>query len=92
MSKGTDEERAIMALEFRIERTKRIRRQLDDVVRFWLEGLSVTLIAKRLNTDRHRVYFLLRVLELRNGNFKRPPRPGHQYGLEVPRIDAAGAS
>lgn len=89
MSEKVDRERVEMAVEFRIERAKRIQRQLMDVLRFYAEGLSVTLIAERLGLkDRHRVYFLLRVLELRDA---KPPkchaRAGKLYGAKVPSID-----
>lgn len=73
----------------RLERSKRIRNQLNDVVRLWTEGLTVTLIAERLATNEHRVYFCLRVLELtyaRHGRL-RHARPGHLYGLKVVPID-----
>lgn len=87
MSKTVDIERAVMSVEFRHERAKRIRRQMDDVVRLWLEGLSVTLIAQRLNVKRDRVYFILRALELKSGRVKALWRHGHLYGLRVPAID-----
>lgn len=86
-----------MSIEFRVERTKRIRRQMDDVVRFWLEGLSVTLIAQRLSCRRDRVYWLLRALELMDSvapgrpGVKRAPPKGygarHLYSQRVPDID-----
>jgi len=90
MSESVDNERHEMAVEYRLERSKRIRRQMDDVVRLWVEGLTVTLIAQRMQVERHRVYFLLRVLELRDLKPpKRPPRPGHLYGLKVPAMEAS---
>ena len=81
MSETVDKERAEMSVEFRLERAKRIMRQEQDVLRLWLEGLSVTLIAQRLCCKRDRVYFLLRVLQLCDGakpgrGVKRPPKPG----------------
>lgn len=88
MSQTVDIERRQMVVETRLERSKRIRQQLNDVVRLWLEGLTVTLMAERLGTSKHRVYFLLRVLELNEsprGRLKYM-RPGHLYGLKVPAI------
>ena len=92
MSDGVDAERSEMSVEFRLERSKRIRRQQDDVVRLWLEGLPVTLIAQRLGTARDRVYFLMRVLELVNGSTTRPlkpKQPGHLYNRTTAGIDGA---
>lgn len=94
MSESDDELRKQMVVEVRLERSKAIRRQLDDVVRLWLEGLTVTLISQRLSTTKHRVYFLLRVLELIESDRGRLKymRPGHLYGLKVPPIGDSDAA
>jgi len=92
MSDSVDQERHEMAIENQLERTKLIRRQLDDVTRLWLEGLTVTLIAQRMCVQRDRVYFLLRVLELKPGKVKAKWRPGHLYGLKVPPVEDSRAA
>jgi hypothetical protein len=61
---------------------------MDDAARLWLEGLTVTLIAKRLAASKHRVYFLLRVLQLKDTRVRRPVRPGtHVYSMRVPAFE-----
>lgn len=86
-------ERREISIDARNERAKRIRRQLDIAHGFWLEGLTVTLMAQRLGVTKHRVYFLLRVLELRpvgrleylqTGESRR--KRAHIYGAAVPPI------
>ena len=92
MSESVDRERVEMSIEFRLERSKRIRRQLDDVTRLWLEGLSITLIAQRLGiVDRNRVYWCLRALQLVDSRALRASsrRKGQLYTLRVPDIDEA---
>lgn len=90
MSKSSDDERRELVVETRLERTKRIRRQLDDVVRLWLEGCTVTETATRLKLATHRVYFLRRVLELEQKGRLKYMRPGHLYAVSVPPIDGSG--
>lgn len=99
MSQSVDKERAEISVDFRIERSKRILRQMMAVQGLWLEGLPISDIARRLGMRRDRVYWIQRALQLCDGEGKvgrgvkrppaktyRPSQPGHLYGLQVPPI------
>lgn len=70
MSRSTDIERAEDALLERVERGKRVLRELQSVLTYTYEGVQVAEQARRLNMSRPRVRWMQRVLGLRNGRTK----------------------
>lgn len=70
MSQAVDMQRAEDALLERVERGKRIIRELQSVLTYTYEGVQVAEQARRLTMSRDRVRWLQRVLGLRNGRIK----------------------
>lgn len=67
LSARADAERLEDAIHRRIEKSKQIRRDMDEVVKGYAQGEQVSSTARRLNMSRHRVRWLQRVLGLRDG-------------------------
>jgi hypothetical protein len=70
VSRRTDLERQEDAVHRRIERSKQIRRDMDEVVKDYAGGEQISHTARRLNMSRHRVRWLQRVLGLMDGKTK----------------------
>lgn len=70
MSFTTDRERQEDALEQRVERAKRVMRDLQQVLNAYGGEESVSALARRLSTSRPRIHWLQRVLGLRDGRTK----------------------